>query len=177
VQLLAKRADPGLSPEDPWYIVWEFIFPRTTRPLTVYMSTETETLVIYLRDYWERKGKLVVADFLEGPELWDYNLVQDEERALTALYADVLDSMIDEIVAGYQVQGADTEYPRADTLGLFSPSCVPSAHKLELIVPSYKCICSVSDSGSLVVSIQLVTSGMRLNLIYRRKAIVQLHRS
>lgn len=110
VALLARRADPNLSADEQWFAVWDIVFPKgSQRPAYTRLTGEMERSVGILRDWWGRKGRVVVAQFLEGHGLAGYE-VQDEEAGLEALYAEVLDRMADAIVDGFQVG----EHPGAE---------------------------------------------------------------
>lgn len=101
MRLLARRSDPELSADEHWFAVWDVLFPGTERPARARLFGGVESVVCVLRDYWARNGQQVVAEFLEGKGLRDYDKVQDEERGLAALYAAVLEQMVDEVVAGF----------------------------------------------------------------------------
>ena len=98
VKMLAKRFDRGMSAVEQWFSVWDIVFPGTTRPKDAYLSGEIETLVCILRDYWERKGKRVISRFVKLKGLWESMMLRNEERDLEALYALILDQMVDKVI-------------------------------------------------------------------------------
>jgi Heterokaryon incompatibility protein (HET) len=98
MRLLARRPDPELSQEESWFAVWDVVFSGAPRPSQARLSGLVESGVCRLRDYWARRGGLVISKFLEARGLTNYD-VEDEERSLEALYVAVLEQMIDEMVA------------------------------------------------------------------------------
>jgi hypothetical protein len=98
---LARRSDPASSPEEQWFAVWDIVFPSGTRPARAVLSSNLETAVGALRNFWAKHGRRIVARFMEKKQLRDYGKVQDEERGLAALYTLVLEQLIRTVIARF----------------------------------------------------------------------------
>ncbi|KAK8067423.1 heterokaryon incompatibility protein-domain-containing protein [Apiospora saccharicola] len=103
LQQMAKRSKPTISESDQWFAIWHLIHPETDMspapkaPRTPFLTSQLEFAVCVVRSYWARKGRQVIAEFLEQRNLRDYD-VPDEERNLSALYQVVLDNVVDQLV-------------------------------------------------------------------------------
>lgn len=99
MQQLARRPSPALSEEEQWFAVWDILFPTEPRPARAVLQGDVEMAVCVLRDFWTRKGTHIMATFMEMKELREYDKVQDEERGLAALYAVVLEQLVEKVIA------------------------------------------------------------------------------
>lgn len=93
IKLMRKDKIPG-SREDKWRAIWDILFPGEPPP-SPYPEGE-DALICLVREFWEEKGQVVVSGFLEERGMLGWE-VKDEERGLAALYALVLERMVDDI--------------------------------------------------------------------------------
>ncbi|KAL2106812.1 hypothetical protein VUR80DRAFT_6186 [Thermomyces stellatus] len=91
---LARKDKVPRSREDQWRAIWDIVFPGEPPP-SPYPEGE-DAIICHVRQFWEENGQLVVSGFLEERGMLDWE-VKDEERGLAALYALVLQRMVDEI--------------------------------------------------------------------------------
>ncbi|SPO07602.1 uncharacterized protein DNG_10297 [Cephalotrichum gorgonifer] len=95
-QRLAKRDRVSASREEKWLTVWEILFPDETPPPKPYPDGEAGRLISLVREFWDRRGQVVVSSFLQRRDMLSWDM-PEEERSLSALHALVLGRMIDSI--------------------------------------------------------------------------------
>ena len=100
-KLLARRdlGGSGASREERWFAVWDVVFPGEPPPPSPFPDGGEDRAVAEAREFWEGRGREVVAGFLgeRGLLSWD---VRDEERALAAVHG---------LVGGRLVEGVFEE--------------------------------------------------------------------
>ncbi|KAI0454302.1 hypothetical protein F5B21DRAFT_475670 [Xylaria acuta] len=97
MQQLAQHADPWVSREVQWLLIWEIVFPGVKLPSLPFLFGEVETAVWMLRDFWSTEGDRIVCDFLT--ERWQQTpQLQDDEPNIIALGSLVLNRVIDQLV-------------------------------------------------------------------------------
>ncbi|KAK2605818.1 hypothetical protein QQS21_003772 [Conoideocrella luteorostrata] len=101
MQQLARRSSPALSEKMKWLAIWKIIFPTEVRPARAVLLGDIEIVVCVLRNFWAERGQYIITAFMEMKGLREYDQVQDEERGLAALYAVVLEQLIEQTIARF----------------------------------------------------------------------------
>ena len=83
-KLLARRDRSGASREQRWFAIWDIVFPREPPPRPFPHGGE-DRAVADVREFWEGRGRKVVAGFLREKGLLSWDM-KDEERALAAVH-------------------------------------------------------------------------------------------
>lgn len=92
-----NREDEESLPDDlRWFQIWDMIFPHVDRPFSPVFTGEREVSVCFFRQFWMQSGEETVAAFLEKKQCQSYN-IQNEERALQAIYDLVVEHVVDRI--------------------------------------------------------------------------------
>lgn len=94
-KLLARRDRAGASREERWFVIWNVLFPGEPWP-SPFPDGGEDTAVAEVREFWEGRGREVVAGFLGERELLSWDL-KDEERALAAVHKLVLGRLVKKV--------------------------------------------------------------------------------
>lgn len=95
LRLIAK-VPVSLPAVEAWYAIWDILYADTPPPTSPWLPGEVGLHISLAGDFWAEKGQLIVSGFLESNNKLSWDM-PDEERNLAALYALVLDHLIDEI--------------------------------------------------------------------------------
>ncbi|KAI0864270.1 hypothetical protein F4860DRAFT_465705 [Xylaria cubensis] len=106
MQRLARPDDPWASRETQWLLIWETVFPGVELPSLPFLFGEVETVVWMLRDFWSAEGDRIVCGFLS--ERRQQTVWPQEELNVMALGSLVLNSVIDQLVAGCTQESDET---------------------------------------------------------------------
>ncbi|KAI8952597.1 hypothetical protein F4801DRAFT_540618 [Xylaria longipes] len=111
MQRLARRADPWVSREVQWLLIWETVFPGVKLPSLPVLFGEVEAVVWMLRDFWSAEGDRIVCGFLterrqQTPQ------PQDNEPDVITLGSLVLSRVIDQLVAICRQDESDEQQSR-----------------------------------------------------------------
>ncbi|KAI1147042.1 hypothetical protein F4825DRAFT_438682 [Nemania diffusa] len=101
MQQLARRADPWISRETQWLVIWETVFPGVKPPPLGSLTGEVETAVWALRDFWSTDGGRIVSDFVTERQQHNPHLWHDESDVAT-IKSVVLGCLIDQLVKTYR---------------------------------------------------------------------------
>lgn len=97
MQKLARQAELSLSVEDHWLGVWAIVFPDAQRPQSWLFSTDEESRVCALRDFWSSHGQNIVESSLQAQAVQAPAMSHQDEN-LAALYNTVLNGAIDKVL-------------------------------------------------------------------------------
>lgn len=122
-QSLAKK--DGGSREEQWRAIWDVIFPDQSPP-SPFPEGEDGRRISLAREFWDERGQLVVSGFLEAKGLLGYE-VRDEERGLAALYALVLERLVETIFEEERWEDVDAVPAALPPLGSLMSGLLPSA--------------------------------------------------
>ncbi|KAI0185097.1 hypothetical protein EV127DRAFT_442423 [Xylaria flabelliformis] len=106
MQRLARPGDPWVSQEAQWLLIWETVFPGVELPSLPSLFGEVETVVWMLRDFWSAEGDRIVCTFLS--ERRQQTVWPQDELNVMALGSLVLNSVIDQLVAGFTQESDET---------------------------------------------------------------------
>ncbi|KAI1415151.1 hypothetical protein F5Y13DRAFT_156748 [Hypoxylon sp. FL1857] len=103
---LARRADAWMPEDLQWLFIWAIVFPNADLPGPTYPSSAVEYMVGLFRDYWPTHGKTIAFDVLEKKDLHGFEL--HDEHNLVALYATIIDRVIDRLVEYFKHEDYST---------------------------------------------------------------------